>query len=101
MEAANTFLQTFLVDHIERFAVKPAKEADLHHAAPSGATLRAAQSIVEERTVGNDYCLPVESDGRRWRLAALASAPLRRAGGPRQGRRTLSWSSGRGRFYLS
>ncbi len=58
IEAGNAFLEkTFLAEHNERFAVKPAEAADLHHAAPPETTLRAALSIVEERTVGNDYCV--------------------------------------------
>lgn len=57
MEAGNAFLEKFLIEHNERFAVKAAQEADLHHAAPSKATLRGALSIVEDRTVGNDYCV--------------------------------------------
>ena len=61
MKAANELLSSEWFDELStRFSVKPAKEGDVHRAAPSARELNRALSIWEERTVSRDAVV-------RWR----------------------------------
>ena len=58
MEAANTFLQTYLPGHNERFAVPPADSQDAHISCPmSGAELARACTIQHRRKLSKDLVL--------------------------------------------
>jgi hypothetical protein len=65
MAAGNALLEgKFLDDLNRRYAVKPARDRDLHRPAagalPAGVSLREVLCVHEQRVVGNDWCV-------RWR----------------------------------
>ena len=54
IQEANIFLESYLPEHNERFAVEPHKQDDLHQPIPSGIDLNRILCIRTERTVRND-----------------------------------------------
>jgi hypothetical protein len=54
-EAANAFLEGFLVRYNKRFAMEPLKKADLHRRLPRGVRLRDIFCIKAYRTITNGY----------------------------------------------
>jgi len=54
-EAANAFLEGFLVRYNKRFAMDPLKKADLHRRLPRGVRLRDIFCIKAYRTITNGY----------------------------------------------
>ena len=73
IEQANEFVEGYMERYNERFAVKPASEADLHRSA-EGYELEAILSVQETRVVSGD--LTVSYKGERWQIDK-ATAPAR------------------------
>ena len=72
---ANALLDaSFLADLNRRFAVKPASGVDLHRPVAAGVCLADVLCVVEERVVGNDWCVRWHN---RWLQVDAAHAGLR------------------------
>ena len=78
MDQANAFLEErFLKELNQRYAVAPAKEADLHRALEVGVILGEVLCVQEERTVGADWCVRWRN---RWLQVGQEHEALRLAG---------------------
>jgi hypothetical protein len=87
IEQANAFLEkTFLRRFNERFAQVPGSGVNLHRRVPAGVTLGAVLCVIEERSVGQDWC--VRHHGRIVQIAkkheglALAGRKVEMLTGP-------------------
>ena len=78
IEAANALLdKSFLAEVNRRYAVRPAKAADLHRRVHPKAELSEVLCVQERRAVGNDWCLRWQG---RWLQVAAEHAGLGLAG---------------------
>ena len=57
IEEANKFLKSYWPKHNKRFAVKPAKDVDMHRSLPAGMNLDVKLCIKTMRTVRNDFTI--------------------------------------------
>ncbi len=57
IKEANNFLKSYWHKHNKRFAVKPAKDVDMHRSLPAGMNLDVKLCIKTMRTVRNDFTI--------------------------------------------
>jgi hypothetical protein len=58
IDAANVLLEEMFLDEINRrYAIKPADDLDLHRAVQAGVDLMDVLCVIEQRVVGNDWCV--------------------------------------------
>ena len=75
---ANALLEAvFLEDLNGRFAVRAAKDQDLHRPVPAGTVLEEVLCVQEKRAVGNDWCVRWQN---RWLQIDAAHAGLKLPG---------------------
>lgn len=78
MAGANALLDArFLEDLNGRFAVKAAKDQDLHRPVPAGTVLEEVLCVQEKRAAGNDWCVRWQN---RWLQVDAAHAGLKLPG---------------------
>lgn len=61
IEEANVFLETYLPEYNNRFAVEPRKSADLHRKVPKGLNLHSILCIKLERRLNNDFTVAYDN----------------------------------------
>jgi len=61
IEEANVFLETYLPEYNNRFAVEPRESADLHRKVPKGLNLHSILCIKLERRLNNDFTVAYDN----------------------------------------